>query len=66
MPVALLAEGVGRNIMGVTEDGNYTVALLAEGVGRNLDFGCSCICCRESPSSRRAWVEMHCTVSSTL
>ncbi len=57
--VALLAEGVGRNLIGamVAED-ELNVALLAEGVGRNWlkrqIFGVG----RMSPSSRRAWVEI--------
>ena len=56
--VALLAEGVGRNanvdrvIMG------KTVALLAEGVGRNIASPVAVVIGVESPSSRRAWVEI--------
>ena len=56
--VALLAEGVDRN---TPEDMEYiytNVALLAEGVDRNnisLKFSAED---RESPSSRRAWIEI--------
>ena len=35
------------------------VALLAEGVDRNLDVHPDAAICAESPSSRRAWIEMH-------
>ena len=35
-PVALLAEGVGRNLAGVLGRCENVVALLAEGVGRNI------------------------------
>ena len=56
--VALLAEGVDRNSN--RKDGLYIdpVALLAEGVDRN----CSCLWdilpAIQSPSSRRAWIEI--------
>ena len=57
--VALLAEGVGRN---TPEDDGLKqpwVALLAEGVGRNVV--CEYLPQKRvpSPSSRRAWVEIH-------
>ena len=58
-PVALLAEGVGRNdqLMQVCEACGI-VALLAEGVGRNLAKMPGFRTAQESPSSRRAWVEI--------
>ena len=36
--VALLAEGVGRNVVFVVQFGDDLVALLAEGVGRNSEL----------------------------
>ena len=56
--VALLAEGVGRN-RSIAHGVNVVVvvALLAEGVGRNL-FESGLAENSESPSSRRAWVEI--------
>ena len=57
--VALLAEGVDRNISKpLVVNHGIRVALLAEGVDRN--FGCfsSFSYCFLSPSSRRAWIEM--------
>ena len=57
--VALLAEGVDRNLTKENRTGGgFKVALLAEGVDRNrveLDAGGDAI---QSPSSRRAWIEM--------
>ena len=57
--VALLAEGVDRNV-GLANDGELAaVALLAEGVDRNsLVFSDYAIYNRWSPSSRRAWIEI--------
>ena len=57
--VALLAEGVGRNLaQGRIVRHLKMVALLAEGVGRNqLKQGVFALGL-ESPSSRRAWVEI--------
>ena len=57
--VALLAEGVGRN-MGSSAPRNmiFCVALLAEGVGRNDAAGAFACSHAASPSSRRAWVEI--------
>ena len=57
--VALLAEGVDRNVnmlplYGVTD----TVALLAEGVDRNIVFLHLKRLSELSPSSRRAWIEI--------
>ena len=59
--VALLAEGVDRNWANASTLGRaYSVALLAEGVDRNdgplqiLSLGL------QSPSSRRAWIEIEC------
>ena len=56
--VALLAEGVDRNIVPLEQVIYCRVALLAEGVDRNLSAvettGAACW----SPSSRRAWIEI--------
>ena len=64
--VALLAEGVDRN--GYQEawaDYRYKVALLAEGVDRNTLASDTGRKTKESPSSRRAWIEIvHTTPSS--
>ena len=58
-PVALLAEGVDRNIVAQKSFlSQVMVALLAEGVDRNAvahALGCGS---SMSPSSRRAWIEM--------
>ena len=57
--VALLAEGVGRNLF--FERGRVQanrVALLAEGVGRNITQVPGMYAASASPSSRRAWVEI--------
>ena len=56
--VALLAEGVDRNLLGRLNAQRHPVALLAEGVDRNQplrDFG---KVGKVSPSSRRAWIEI--------
>ena len=56
--VALLAEGVDRNVHHLGKPSEVEVALLAEGVDRNA---CPCGCTAqmiESPSSRRAWIEI--------
>ena len=62
--VALLAEGVDRNIQQTFEATPLSgVALLAEGVDRNF---CSDLMHRtayRSPSSRRAWIEICPTTS---
>ena len=57
--VALLAEGVDRNISGVSSASAKSVALLAEGVDRNLALLASFLGLM-SPSSRRAWIEISC------
>ena len=63
--VALLAEGVGRNtLMEMLSLESAPVALLAEGVGRNIADQNEALEVVESPSSRRAWVEIAAT--STL
>ena len=59
VPVALLAEGVDRNTRGRLHARQQPVALLAEGVDRNAACGQTVCCCIASPSSRRAWIEMH-------
>ncbi len=57
--VALLAEGVDRNIQKGSEDmDEMTVALLAEGVDRNYSVMSMPSCVEMSPSSRRAWIEI--------
>ena len=56
--VALLAEGVDRNIDHFTNPSMYFVALLAEGVDRNHIISDSLNDIRGSPSSRRAWIEI--------
>ena len=59
--VALLAEGVDRNSHFVWSKPLWYVALLAEGVDRNPRAKVSIITRMRSPSSRRAWIEMHTT-----
>ena len=57
--VALLAEGVGRNqLFADPSASTLQVALLAEGVGRNGWAGVYAAVRVQSPSSRRAWVEI--------
>ena len=57
-PVALLAEGVDRNV-GIRAASIWPiVALLAEGVDRNYRAQCTALAKNESPSSRRAWIEI--------
>ena len=57
--VALLAEGVDRNLAKITyNDGKEEVALLAEGVDRNSCRYFLILHAFSSPSSRRAWIEM--------
>ena len=59
MAVALLAEGVDRNLLLLAQglfDGS--VALLAEGVDRNYNTLHSMPNKYKSPSSRRAWIEI--------
>ena len=57
--VALLAEGVDRNCCALCIDFTVIVALLAEGVDRNSFMFFSFTLCLWSPSSRRAWIEIH-------
>ena len=56
--VALLAEGVDRNISVKPEDFRLHVALLAEGVDRNTHSSGLKHLGSKSPSSRRAWIEI--------
>ena len=56
--VALLAEGVDRNAVGFQIVQLLRVALLAEGVDRNKERGGGKGNLKESPSSRRAWIEI--------
>ena len=59
-PVALLAEGVDRNLEIKRFLESCHVALLAEGVDRNKrDY--SLLTTMKSPSSRRAWIEISST-----
>ena len=56
--VALLAEGVDRNIYCATSCRVRFVALLAEGVDRNVLPEDAVTVPLPSPSSRRAWIEI--------
>ena len=56
--VALLAEGVDRNIKTEAGAGDNPVALLAEGVDRNKSWSMLLATSTPSPSSRRAWIEI--------
>ncbi len=57
--VALLAEGVDRNTIHHARTEYADVALLAEGVDRNADHPWRYDSTLESPSSRRAWIEIN-------
>ena len=57
--VALLAEGVDRNLDAFDGLGDDRVALLAEGVDRNYFNAESASKHNKSPSSRRAWIEIN-------
>ena len=57
--VALLAEGVDRNVKtACIARANRRVALLAEGVDRNCIINDADAKTTMSPSSRRAWIEI--------
>ena len=57
--VALLAEGVDRNVDAANVAfANAHVALLAEGVDRNSTCSVRTSMRSLSPSSRRAWIEI--------
>ena len=56
--VALLAEGVDRNLTKVFLISAVRVALLAEGVDRNIPKQLLEAEASGSPSSRRAWIEI--------
>ena len=56
--VALLAEGVDRNRGSRFQTDQAGVALLAEGVDRNSEMPTACWDTAQSPSSRRAWIEI--------
>ena len=56
--VALLAEGVDRNWCDPMREIVDYVALLAEGVDRNVRCCWSRKPVTQSPSSRRAWIEI--------
>ena len=61
--VALLAEGVDRNLVTKGETTyDMSVALLAEGVDRNLLIPQGQLAGLMSPSSRRAWIEIPSTL----
>ena len=57
--VALLAEGVDRNTQKSAIKRYKSVALLAEGVDRNRVLRWYMVIVVRSPSSRRAWIEIH-------
>ena len=57
--VALLAEGVDRNFAHRVYHKHTSVALLAEGVDRNHTPRVRVKSGPASPSSRRAWIEIH-------
>ena len=58
--VALLTEGVDRNVLScLVSSCTSEVALLTEGVDRNCLATRSMSPPSESPSSRRAWIEIH-------
>ena len=59
--VALLAEGVDRNIEDIDDAILNPVALLAEGVDRNRKQYVWTKDEKGSPSSRRAWIEIKST-----
>ena len=63
--VALLAEGVDRNLFGGKHALAPFVALLAEGVDRNRHIPGTIPIDNRSPSSRRAWIEIPLSCSST-
>ena len=56
--VALLAEGVDRNLIPWIKSKTTDVALLAEGVDRNTAEVSFLLGKLRSPSSRRAWIEI--------
>ena len=57
--VALLAEGVDRNVLHCSAKAVFSyVALLAEGVDRNVKMTKTLVQLYVSPSSRRAWIEI--------
>ena len=56
--VALLAEGVDRNLFDLGLTAAAIVALLAEGVDRNSTAVVALHVLCVSPSSRRAWIEI--------
>ena len=58
MRVALLAEGVDRNLTALESGLSGGVALLAEGVDRNMSSRSIWMRFSTSPSSRRAWIEI--------
>ena len=62
--VALLAEGVDRNLPDLCRRSGQHVALLAEGVDRNVPTGYTGIVTTLSPSSRRAWIEISLTFAA--
>ena len=64
--VALLAEGVDRNGRKCTPAIPCTVALLAEGVDRNWQIRNSAETGGQSPSSRRAWIEILISTATTF
>ncbi len=61
--VALLAEGVDRNLLEQGLRHKARVALLAEGVDKSNH--CETLLGERSPSSRRAWIEIMRAVSAS-
>ena len=64
--VALLAEGVDRNLVAGDSDHLLSVALLAEGVDRNVPCDKIGQVKEGSPSSRRAWIEIKLILKSSV
>ena len=57
--VALCEEGVDRNLLLLcTKRSVFYVALCEEGVDRNLFLGVFHRCLAQSPSAKRAWIEI--------
>ena len=66
LTVALLAEGVDRNQCSVMGLPHLQVALLAEGVDRNMSSDEIDYLMSQSPSSRRAWIEIRMAVDRDM
>ena len=64
--VALLTEGVDRNTYNGSQPYAQNVALLTEGVDRNCNTFHVSFEPYRSPSSRRAWIEIHSSFGCSL